>query len=76
MTPERFEKTLNTAIANCGGDLLKQKALIRVKENLPEYPVMAILEAEHYGKFTKEFMSMLRLAYDIKPFVDANYKPI
>ena len=76
ITPERFEKTLNTAIANCGNDVLKQKTLVRIKENLPSFPVMAMLEAESYGKFSKEFMEMLRESYDIKPFMDVKYKEI
>ena len=76
ITPERFEKTLNTAIANCGTDVFRKRTLIRIKENLPDYPVVALLEAEHYGQFSKDFVSMLKEAYDIKPFMDVNYKPI
>jgi len=76
ITPERFEKTLNTAIANCGSDFLKKKILLRIKQNLPDYPVMALMEAEHYGKFSKDFIRMLKEAYDVKPFMDVIYKPI
>ena len=76
ITPQRFEKTLATAINNCENDTLKRKALIRIKENLPEYPVMALLEAEAYEKFSKEFVDMLKAAYDIKAFMDVMYKKI
>lgn len=76
ITPERFEKTLNTAIGSCGDDLLRKKTLIRIKNNLPSFPVMAVMEAESYGKFTKDFLHMLREAYDVKPFMDVKYKEI
>ena len=76
ITPERFEKTLNTAIQNCTTDLLRKKTLVRIKGNLPDYPVMALMEAEHYGKFSKDFILMLKDAYDIKPFMDVTYKPM
>tara|TARA_R100001509_G_scaffold158419_1_gene123581 strand:+ start:319 stop:627 length:309 start_codon:yes stop_codon:yes gene_type:complete len=75
ITPDRFQVTLEKAIANCA-DSMKKKALIKIKENLPEYPVVALMEAEHYGKFSKEFISTLKQAYDIKPFMDVVYKPI
>ena len=35
---------------------------------------MAVLEAENYGKFSKDFVNMLRNAYDLKPFMDVNYR--
>ncbi len=76
ITPERFEKTLNTAIANCGDDIIKKKTLRRIKNNLPDFPVMAMMEAENYGEFNKEFVEMLREAYDIKPFMDVKYKEL
>ena len=76
ITPERFEKTLQKAIDSCSVDVLKKKVLIRIKNNLPDYPVMALMEAENYGKLSKEFISMLKSAYDIKPFMDVNYKAI
>ena len=76
ITPERFEKTLETAIQNCKTDLLRRKTLIRIKGNLPDYPVMAILEAEHYGQFSKSFTKMLRDAYDVKPFMDVQYRGV
>ena len=74
ITPERFEKTLKTAIANCGSDYIKKKTLIRIQENLPEYPIMALMEAEFYGSFSETFVSMLKEAYDIRPFMDVKYK--
>ena len=76
ITPQRFEKTLRTAIANCDNDIIKQKALRRIKENLPDYPVVALMEADNYGKFNKSFTSMLKEAYDIKPFMDVTYRGI
>jgi len=74
ITPERFEATLNKAINNCGPDSERKRTLLRVKENLPDYAIMAVLEAENYGKFSKEFVNMLRSAYDLKPFMDVNYR--
>ena len=76
ITPERFQRTMETAIKNCGNDVLKRRTLIRIKENLPEYPVMALMEAENYGKFSEKFITMLSQAYDIRPFKDVNYKGI
>ena len=76
MTPERFEKTLNTAISNCANDLARKKTLIRIKRNLPEYPVVALMEAESHGGFSKEFITMLKEAYDVRPFEDVTYKEI
>jgi hypothetical protein len=74
ITPERFEKTLDKAIASCGPDYFRKKTLSNIKDNLPDYPIMALLEAEHYGQFSKDFMRMLKSAYDIKPFMDVKYK--
>lgn len=76
ITPSRFEKTLETAIANCGDDVERKKTLIRINNNLPEYPVMALLEAESYGKFSKDFIFMLKEAYEIRSFMDVKYKKI
>ena len=77
ITPDRFEKTLQTAINNCGSkDLARKKVLLNIQENLPDYPVLAYMEAESYGKFNKDFISMLKDAYDVKPFMDVKYKPI
>jgi len=76
ITPERFEKTLHTAIANCDDDIIKKKTLRRIRDNLPEYPIVALMEAEHYGKFSPDFISMLKEAYDVKPFMDVTYKGI
>jgi len=76
ITPERFEKTLDKAIAACGPDYLRKKTLLSIKGNLPDYPVMAYLEAENYGQFTSSFVDMMKEAYDIKPFMDVKYKEI
>jgi len=75
ITPERFSKTLETAISNCK-DPVKKKALRRIKANLPDYPVMALMEAEFYGGLSGEFIKMLRIAFDIKPFMDVKYRGI
>ena len=76
ITPDRFKITIERAIKNCDvtNDYEKKGALTRVKENLPDYPVMALLEAEHYGGFKKEFIQMLKDAYDIRTFKDVKYK--
>ncbi len=75
ITPERFGKTLATAITDCK-DPAKKSALRRIKANLPDYPVMALLEAEFYGELSGEFVKMLRIAFDIRPFRDVKYKEI
>lgn len=75
ITPDRFYKTLETAISTCT-DPLKRKALRMVKANLPDYPIMALLEAEFYGGLGKDFNTMLMEAFDIKPFMDVKYKEI
>jgi hypothetical protein len=76
ITPDRFKKTIEQAIKNCDltSDYERKGALTRIKENLPSFPVVAMMEAEQYGKFSKEFIKMLRDAYDIKPFMDVKYK--
>jgi hypothetical protein len=74
ITPERFEATLEKALKNCGPDSERKRVLRRVQSNLPNYPIMAVLEAENYGKFSIEFVSMLRNAYDLKPFMDVKYR--
>ena len=76
ITPERFERTLEKAIVNCGPDIERQKTLSRIKNNLPDYPVMALLEAENYGQFSSSFVKMLKEAYDVKPFMDVKYRGI
>tara|TARA_Y100001938_G_C8067870_1_gene421348 strand:- start:1209 stop:1514 length:306 start_codon:yes stop_codon:yes gene_type:complete len=76
ITPERFEKTLEKAIAGCGSDFLKKKVLLCIKDNLPSYPIMALMEAENYGQFSKDFITMLAQAYDVRQFKDVEYKPI
>lgn len=75
ITPERFEATLNKAINSCE-DYFKKKTLVTIKGFLPKYPLMALLEAEHYGKFSKDFILMLQQAYNIKPFMDVEYRGI
>ena len=76
ITPDRFQRTIETAIKNCGKDVLKRRALMRIKENLPDYPVMALMEAEVYEDFSESFIKMLKEAYDIRPFKDVKYKGI
>jgi len=49
---------------------------MRIKENLPDYPVMALMEAEVYEDFSESFIKMLKEAYDIRPFKDVKYKGI
>ena len=75
MSPERFLKTLEKAIKDCS-DPGKKIVLRRIKANLPEYPVMALLEAENYEGLNKEFVKMLKSAFDIKPFMDVKYRGI
>lgn len=76
ITPDRFEITVEKAIKSCTHDAERKRVLLEIKNNLPEYPIMALMEAEHYGEFSKDFMSMLKRAYDIKPFMDVKYKNV
>ena len=76
ITPDRFEQTLKKAINNCGVDIVKKKVLLNIVQNLPDYPVVALMEAEEYGQFSKDFINMLKEAYDIKPFMDVKYKGV
>jgi hypothetical protein len=78
ITPDRFQTTIETAIKNCviAGDGQRKHALKEIANNLPDYPIMALLEAEHYGGFTKDFIEMMKDAYQIKPFKDVDYKGI
>ena len=73
ITPARFEQILKTAISGCKGDSERLKALKRIQSNLPDYPVMALLEAEYYGRFKGNFTDMLIKAYKIRPFQDVKY---
>ena len=73
ITPARFESVLKTAISGCKGESEKKKALQRIQSNLPDYPVMALLEAEYYGRFKDNFIEMLKKAYKIRPFQDVKY---
>jgi len=75
ITPARFEATLNKAIKGCD-DFFKKKTLQAIRDFLPKYPIMALLEAEHYGGFSKDFVIMLTEAYEIRPFMDVKYKGI
>ena len=75
ITPDRFYKTLEKAITSCT-DPIKKKALRNIKSNLPDYPVMALLEAEFYGGLGQDFIKMLKEAFDIKPFMDVKYRDI
>ena len=65
------------AITNCKNPT-KKSALKRIKNNLPDYPVMAMMEAESVsGKgavLSEDFIRMLRDAFDIKPFMDVKYR--
>ena len=70
-----FEKVLMTAIKSCENDI-KKSVLLKIKKNLPDYPVMACLEAEAYGQFGKEFVEMIKSAYDVKTFMDVKYREI
>jgi len=76
ITPERFKKTLDIAIKNCKvpKDSRKKRALMRIQENLPDYPVVALMEAEFYGGLGAEFITMLQKAFNIRPFKDVEYK--
>ncbi|MHC4264356.1 MAG: hypothetical protein ACYSUK_00270 [Planctomycetota bacterium] len=72
MTPEKFLTSLDRAIKQCK-DQVKTEGLQRVRDNLPDYPVVAKMEAEAIG-LSEKFIEMLVAAYDVKPFIDVAYK--
>ena len=77
MTPKRFMSSLDKAIRKAGADnkTKKEAGLKAVRLNLPDYPVLAVMEAEA-AKLNKKFIEMLYETFDVKPFMDVSYKTI
>ena len=77
MTPKRFISSLDKAIRKAGLDEKKKKeaGLKAVRLNLPDYPVLAVMEAEA-AKLNKKFIEMLYETFDVKPFMDVSYNTI
>lgn len=77
MTPDRFIAALDKAIRECDAkkDRPRLEKLKAVRHHLPEYPVMALMEAEGYG-LADDFVGMLQQAFDVKPFMDVSYKKV
>tara|TARA_R110002020_G_scaffold441486_1_gene652292 strand:+ start:339 stop:659 length:321 start_codon:yes stop_codon:yes gene_type:complete len=77
MTPKRFISSLDKAIRKASLDKKKKKedGLRAVRLNLPDYPVLAAMEAEA-SKLNKKFIEMLYQTFDIKPFMDVSYNAI
>ena len=77
MTPKRFISSLDKAIRKAGLDEKKKKeaGLKAVRLNLPDYPVLAAMEADAAG-LNKKFIEMLYQTFDIKPFMDVSYNTI
>jgi hypothetical protein len=74
LTPERFESSIQKAINKCkrSGDNNRLEDLTSVKSFLPDYPVMAVMEAEARN-LNKDFISMLRQSFGVRGFEDRNY---
>ena len=74
LTPERFLTAIDKAIKECKRENKQQKleALLAVKSFLPEYPVMAFLEAEGRN-LNPKFVSMLQSSFGVREFRDQNY---
>ena len=77
MTPKRFISSLDKAIRKAVLDEKKKKeaGLKAVRQNLPDYPVLAVMEAEA-AELNKKFIEMLYQTFDIKPFMDVSYNTI
>lgn len=68
---DAIKKTINDAKKK-GETELAGKLQI-VLSHLPEYPVMAVLEAEYLG-MNNSLILMIRDSFEILPFGDQNYK--
>jgi hypothetical protein len=77
MTPEKFIASMDKAIKECEvkKDSPRLAKLKIIRSNLPDYPAMAVLEAEALGMGEK-FTTMLQQAFDVKPFMDVCYKKV
>ena len=74
LTPEKFLKAIDKAIRECKHENKKEKlaALEAVKSFLPEYPVMALLEAEARN-LNPKFVRMLQQSFGVRAFADQKY---
>jgi len=77
ITAKGFMSSLDKAIelADKKDNKIKANELRLVRANLPEYPVMAVMEAEAV-EMSAKFIEMIEQAFDVKPFMDANYKKV
>lgn len=75
MTEEKLMNSLKRAIADSKKEGKKELAgkLQIVLDHLPEYPVMAIMEAE-YLELNTSLVLMIRDSFDVLPFGDQTYK--
>jgi hypothetical protein len=74
MTSDRLMNSLKRAIADSKKDKKQELAqqLQSILNFLPDYPVMALLEAEHH-KVNYNLILMIRDTYQILPFGDQSY---
>lgn len=74
LTPEKFLKAIEKAIRECKHEQKKDKlaALEAVQSFLPEYPVMALLEAEAHN-LNPKFVSMMQHSFAVRTFADRKY---
>ena len=74
MNPTKLETSIDRAIKDClKGDKQLGKKLAVIRSFLPEYPIIAILEAEHLG-LNQNLILLIRDTYGVLPFGDVKYK--
>jgi hypothetical protein len=77
VTEERLMASLKRAVADAKKDKKWDFAnkIEIILSYLPEYPVMAILEAEEMG-LNENLILMIRDSFNVRPFMDAEYKSV
>lgn len=75
MNPTKLETSMDKAIKDCGKGNKKElgEKLKLVRSFLPDYPIIAMLEAEHL-ELNNNLILLIRDTYAILPFGDVNYK--
>lgn len=74
MTPKRFIISVEKVIKDLkDSQPEKSKGLQEVIDNLPEYPVMAVMVAEENGLNGKT-IDIIKSIFDVKPFMDVSYQ--
>lgn len=74
MNPTKLETSIDRAIKDCGKkDKKLGEKLKIVRSFLPDYPIIAMLEAENL-ELNQNLILLIRDTYGILPFGDVKYK--